>query len=105
MKYINSEVFGITFGFFFAIPTANDIFIEYIAPIILQTNPAPIIKLLLLIIQVLVFALPLIVWFNLIKKYSVNMRGVRTANHDRNIVISVILGILFGLIVQRIIFN
>jgi len=104
MKYINSEIFGITFGFFFAIPTANDIFIEHIAPIILQTSSEPIVRFLIFLVQTLVFILPLIIWYNLIKKYGVNMRGIRTANHERNIVISVVLGILSGLIIQRVVF-
>jgi hypothetical protein len=104
MKYINSEVFGITFGFFFAIPTAHDIFLKYVAPIILQNSSEFIIYLLILIIEVLIFVLPLIIWYKLIKKYYVNMRGIRTMNHERNIIFSVILGAILGLIVQRIIF-
>jgi hypothetical protein len=103
MKYINSEVFGITFSFFFAIPTAQDVFLEYVAPVLLENNSNQLISFIIFIIQILIFIIPLAILCNLVKKYY-NMRGIRTANHERNIIISLSLGTLLGLMIQRIVF-
>jgi len=103
MKYINQEIFVVTFGFFFSFPTAIDIFLEYIAPSIESSTTNSVIPFGIGIITILVFLMAWVGLYDLIKKYY-SMRGIMTGNHSRNIWIAIILGVFCGLIAKGIIF-
>ncbi len=55
MNNTQSEIVAVVFGFTFSIPNADSLFLDYIAPIILQENSSPTIPFLIALLYAILF--------------------------------------------------
>ena len=102
LKYINQEVFGTSFGIAFSLPTAPELFLQYIAPTI-NNSSNPAISIGMGLISIFVFILSWVGLFDIIIKYY-KMRGIITDKHIRNMILAMLFGSISGLIVNAVVF-
>jgi len=100
MRYINLEIFWLTFGFLFSIPHFEDIFLQYIAPELIKNSSDISVSLIIFVVWCIVFLSSFLSLFDVIRKI-IKMRGILTNNPIRNIAIAIVLGIILGYIAQR----
>ena len=99
---LNKQIFFAFVGLFFALPSKGEIFLQYLAPIILKdSNPAIHLGIAIIMILVLIGS---ITWLITIPLQIHKMRGILTYNHLRNMIFYVLFGSITGMFLKAIVF-
>ncbi|MEK6919310.1 MAG: hypothetical protein AABW73_04730 [Nanoarchaeota archaeon] len=100
---LNKQIFFGAMGLFFSFPTAEETFLQYIAPTVLRDSTNPSIPILIGLIGILI-AISSISWLIIIAKQIKKMWGILTDKHLRNMVFAFFLGAVVGMALKVIVF-